>query len=103
LENAGSALYVAAMSDHSLSEAQARLPELAARAKAGEDIVIAMEDGVRLVLHRVEAEEPLEIPPVPEGNGPELLAWLDRIRVGRVAPSSLDAAQLLRRMRDEDD
>jgi hypothetical protein len=91
------------MSDHSLIEAQAHLPELAARAKAGEDIVIAMEDGVRLVLRRVPRHEPVEIPPVPEGNGPEFLAWLDRVRVGRVVLGSLDAAQLVRRMRDEED
>jgi hypothetical protein len=90
------------MSDHSLIEAQAHLPQLAARAKAGEEIVIAMEDGVRLVLHRLQLEAPLEIPPVPAGgHGPEMEAWFRKVRVGRIVPGAPNAAELIRQLRDE--
>jgi antitoxin (DNA-binding transcriptional repressor) of toxin-antitoxin stability system len=89
------------MSDHSLIEAQVHLPELAARAKAGEEIVIAMEDGVRLVLHRLAREDLPEIPPVPERNGPDMEAWFRKVRVGRIVPGAPNAAELIRQMRDE--
>jgi antitoxin (DNA-binding transcriptional repressor) of toxin-antitoxin stability system len=77
------------MSRHSIAEAQARLPELIARAAAGEEVVIANDDGPAVVLSLV-----------PGGLGPvdpAKLAWLESLAV---RPAARQADDLVERSRD---
>lgn len=79
------------MSRISLAEAQARLPELVSRAAAGEEIVIAGEDGV---------EARLSVP-VARDVDAATLAWLESLTIQPVrAEYGMD--DTLRRSRDED-
>ena len=80
------------MATHNLAEAQERLPDLIERALAGEEVVIAGE-GERLV-----ALTPVS--PRSRAIEPTDLEWLRRHRVGQVNPT-MNAAQLIRAMRDE--
>jgi antitoxin (DNA-binding transcriptional repressor) of toxin-antitoxin stability system len=88
------------MSRHTLAEAQAQLPELIARARAGEEVAIVLEDGATIGLNPIR-QAGRSLPPPPARGGAELLAWLDAVRVGRVVPGAPDAAELVSRMRDE--
>lgn len=89
------------MSRISLAEAQARLPELISRALAGEEVVVTTD--VAAVRLHVEELGDEDVPPAPPpGDAAALLAWLDRVRVPAVAPGAMDAAELVRRMRDEE-
>ncbi len=88
------------MSRHTLAEAQAHRPELIARARAGEEFAIVLEDGATIGLGPM-GQPDLSVPPPPARGGEALLAWLDQVRVGSVLPGGPDAAELVSRMRDE--
>lgn len=83
------------MSSHSVAEAMERFPELVERVLRGEPVVIT-RDGRPVAELRAA-----------EGAGtagavtPEALAWLDRLRVTPARPASIDAATLIRQLRDE--
>jgi antitoxin (DNA-binding transcriptional repressor) of toxin-antitoxin stability system len=85
------------MSSHSVAEAKERFPELVELALRGEPAMFT-RDGKRVAESRpvVAAAE----------TGPvvtaESLAWLDRVRVGRLDPDAPDADTLVSRMRDEE-
>jgi prevent-host-death family protein len=93
--------YIHGMSRHSLAEAQQRLPELIARAAAGEEVVITQVDGPPVVLQPL-AEAVRELPPTPSpGDGKAWVDWFKEVQVGRAVPGAPDAAELVRQMRDE--
>lgn len=86
------------MSRHTLAEAQACLPDLVARARAGAEVAIVLEDGATIGLRpdpRADA-----IPPVPRDNGEALRRWLALVRGGAAPLGAPDAATLVRQMRD---
>lgn len=87
------------MSSHSLAEAQHHLPDLIERALRGEPVVIT-RDGAPVV--ELRACPPRIEPPPADATPEEMVAWLDRHRVGRIVPGAPDAATLVRQMRDED-
>ncbi len=86
------------MSRHTLAEAQARLPELIARARAGEEVAIVLEDGATIGLRPDPRSD--AIPPVPQDNGEALRRWLALVRGEAPPPGAPDAATLVRQMRD---
>ena len=83
------------MSTHTIAEAQEKLPELIARARNGEEVVIT------------DAGKPVArlngLPKTQPGRQitPEDIEWLDRNRVGTIMPDE-DAGAFVSRMRDED-
>ena len=84
------------MSAHSVAEAQDRLPELIDRALKGEDVVITREGEPVVELKAVP--KPKESKRVTK----EALEWLDAHRI-KVTNPKMNAAELVRAMRDEDD
>ena len=85
------------MSSHSVAEAKERFPELVELALRGEPVVIT-RDGKPVAELRPVAVAAVGSPLVTA----EALAWLDRVRVGRLDPNAPDAGTLVSRMRDED-
>jgi len=85
------------MSSHSVAEAKERFPELVELALRGEPVVITRDGRPVAELRPVRTTE--QTGPVVTA---EALAWLDRVRVGRLDPAALDAGLLVGRMRDED-
>ena len=83
------------MAKHSVTEAKAILSSLIDRALEGEDIVITRRG------QPVAQLRPIRPPAKPMTA--EDLDWLAARRVGRNIPGALDAAELIRRMRDEED
>jgi hypothetical protein len=86
------------ISRHTLAEAQARLPELVARAAAGEEVVIETDSASSVILQF--APSAADMPPLPEDHAEGLEQWLRRVRVGTAVPGAPDAAALVREMRD---
>lgn len=82
-----------------MAEAQERLPDLIRRALDGEEVVIAENErlAVRLAPTQLPSRATLEAQDVPQAAND--LTWLRRHRVGR--PGPVDAAALVRQMRDE--
>lgn len=82
------------MTTCTIDDATARLPGLVAKAAAGEDIVIAQENGdlVRLV---PDEQNPTEPGPVTKAE----IAWLRANRMTLAEP--VDVTALVRDMRDE--
>lgn len=80
------------MSTYSVAETKNRLSELIDRALAGEGVVITRHG------HPVVELKPVSAPP--RAITAADLDWLSARRVGTVAPRE-DAAELVRRMRDE--
>lgn len=87
--------YSRGMSSHSVAEARERLPEPVEPALKGEPVVVPRDGKPAAELRPVAA--PRQAGPVT----PEALAWLDRVRVQPAKPPSIEAATLLRQMRDE--
>lgn len=88
------------MSRISLAEALTRLPDLISRVSAGEEVIIEQVDGPDLLLQR--AVERFDIPdPPPSHDGPALAAWFRAVQVAD-QPGSMNAAELIRKMRDEE-
>lgn len=81
------------MSEHSVAEAKAHLSALIDRALAGEGVVITRHGRPVVALRPVEGEAA----PITPAD----IAWLATRRVGGTKPS-VDAGELLSRMRDED-
>ena len=82
------------MSHHSVAEAKNRFSELIDLALQGEPVVITRH-----------GQPVIEFRPVQPSPGPvttEALAWLDRHRIHPTKPQTIDAATLVRQMRDED-
>lgn len=90
--------YIQGMSRHSLAEAQERLPELIARAVAGEEVLIMSKDGPAVVLRLHARGEDCLVGPV----DPEKLAWLESLVVTPDKPTTESAGEYVGRMRDED-
>ena len=80
------------MSTHSVAEATSQLPRLIDRALKGESVVIS-RDGQPVVELR-------PVPAAPRHVTQPDIDWIDAHRVGK-APASLDAATVVRRIRDE--
>jgi antitoxin (DNA-binding transcriptional repressor) of toxin-antitoxin stability system len=83
------------MSRHSVTEAQARLPELIDRALKGEDVVITRDGDANIALTVVAHK------PMPGPMSKEIIDWLEASRVGRIMPKD-DAVTLIRKIRDEE-
>ena len=89
---------MAAMSEHSVSDAKAHLSALIDRALAGEDVVITRRGQPVVALNAVPRPAP--------GRAPRRMTdadveWLIRNRVTRAGPQ-VDAGTLVSQMRDED-
>jgi prevent-host-death family protein len=85
------------MGTHTVAEARDRLPELIARAREGEAVVIT-QDGTP-----VAEITPLHIPVRKRRRLPQAdIEWLDKHRVPRIR-MTVDSATLVRDMRDESD
>ncbi len=83
------------MSSHSVAEAMEQLPELVERTLRGEPVVITRDGRPVAELRPVPA-------PAVKSVTPEGMAWL---RAHRIQPSQwqpIDAAALIRQMRDEE-
>lgn len=85
------------MSRHTLAEAQAHLPELIARAAAGEEVVIAPETGLAVMLRAV-----LDSPPWRGPVDPAKLAWLESLAERPARPCLEHPGEAVSRMRDQD-
>lgn len=81
-----------AMSSYSVAEAKNNLPWLLDRMLAGEAVTITRRG------KPIARLEPIEAPK--STDGPMDMEWLRRVRVKTAAP--MDAATLVRRMRDEE-
>ena len=81
------------MATHSVAEAKNRLPELIDRAIEGEDVIITR--------HGRPVAELRAIPEAPRPMTAADLDWLAERRKGR-GSGTIDAATLVRQMRDDD-
>ena len=81
-----------AMSSYSVAEAKNNLPRLLDRMLAGEEVTITRRGKPIARLEPAEAPSPTD--------GPMDMDWLRRVRVKTAA--HMDAATLVRRMRDEE-
>lgn len=86
------------MGYHSLSEARDQLADLIRRAREGEGVVITQDGEPVAEIRALAKTEPPARPPLTD----EDIEWLRAHRVGTKLPS-VDAATLIRRMRDDDD
>ena len=89
------------MAHHTVIEAKSQLSELIIRAASGEHVVVTHPDGQAVELRLIVTQRDNLPPPPPTGDGRALADWFRKVQVGRIIPGAPDAAELVRRMRDE--
>lgn len=88
------------MSTHSLAEAKDHLSELIDRALSGEAVTITRDGSPVVELKPLQDRSAIQQPP--RGITSTDIEWLRAHRVGR-RTASIDAGELVSRMRDEDE